>query len=144
MISSTDRKGEDTLWTRLLSSSAKMKRAQPAMVQTVPTLLSSMSRLKTSRFGLVRSSDSKNFFMPAAHSEARGLGILSFLCLSTTVLMSALWNLTRMGAGRTRPWGSLTGLPAKWADTKRLSNLGMESMAFLALAAVRTGLRSRS
>jgi len=82
--------------------------------------------------------------MPAAHSEARGLGTLSFLCLSTTVLMSALWNLTRIGAGRTRPWGSLAGLPAKWAETSSVSNFGMESMAFLALAAVRTGLRSLS
>ena len=128
-ISSTDRKGEDTRRTSLSSSSARMKRAAPPIVQTVPIRLSAISRLNTSRLALVRSSDSRNFLMPAAFSAMSGSGRLDFLFLRTTLRSSGFTNLTMMGGGRVRPWASLVGFPARWADTRTLSILGTVSMA---------------
>ena len=99
-ISSTDRKGEDTRRTSLSSSSARMKRAAPPIVQTVPIRLSAISRLNTSRLALVRSSDSRNFLMPAAFSAMRW-GEGGF------VLGRPWWASLQGGLtpGRCRSWG---------------------------------------
>ena len=120
-ISSTDRKGEDTRRTSLSSSSARMKRAAPPIVQTVPIRLSAISRLNTSRLALVRSSDSRNFLMPAAFSAMSGSGRLDFLFLRTTLRCHIPTRRLHSGAHPScntfpQTWGTYPRTPtSQWA-----------------------------